>query len=242
MSFFSKLEKIIFYYLEFFFQNKTLINEGIEILKNWKKTDEKFMETLKRVYAEFARELQKAPNQRIMDIAPGVFDEKLSNLLLERIGMEGLRQLCIYILDNVRWPVSIDGINNYLCLKPFPPHLVFFIYGFLYFLELPDFRDRRLFISFWEYQARTRRGVDEQYTLQFFNPFIKQGITTKDEIRQLCISDWLRWQEAPEDSPYYGAPLGATIWYFEYKWESVEKKLQDEWRKRTGKEPKEWGL
>ncbi len=220
------------------------IEKGIELLKKWNGSEKvvKFRKDLAEIYRRMEKMKKIEPNQREFDIALGFYDEQLVQVLLDEIKIDGLRRLMIYLLDNDDRYNSEENADNYENHKPFPFYLIYFVYGILYFSDIKDLRDRALFESFWEHQARIRRGLDEQYTRKFLDPFIDAGVTTVNEIQELCIKDWHRWQNSSKDLPYYGAPLGPSTWYFpNYSWGVVQRKLEEEWRKITGKEPKKWG-
>jgi len=232
------------YNWKIFFRDRT-IERGIELLRSCTggKEIKNFYELISDIYRSLEEKKKIKPSERISSIAPGFFDQDLFQRLLDNIGIDGLRKLMIFILDNDDRYNLKENVHNYVKHKPFPSYLIYFVYGILFFSDLKGLRNRKLFESFWEHQSRIRYGLDEQFAEKFLDPFIEDGITTIQEIRELCIKDWLRWQRAPEDSPYYGAPLGPSIWYFPgySTWGNIVKKLEQKWREETGKEPKKWG-
>ena len=221
------------------------IENALEVLLNWQTDNpEKIKRFIKHFYDYIEYEKTRSPNRRVTYIVPSLSSIDNYGELLEVLnkilgGQQGVENLIIYLLQNDHHYENSDTLTNYRNFKPFPSYLVLFAY--LLLCILPK-RSRRLFDIFWEYQAKTFPGIYEQSAKEFLEPFIAEGITTEREIQELLIKDWLRWQRAPKDSPYYGAALGPAAWYFpNYSWSQEEKKLEEEWRKQTGKEPKKWG-
>lgn len=235
-----------------FFSSKTqgklkeILHKGVNILVNWPQDDEGGkMRMIKRFYSNIVEERSKKQTERYDPIYPKLTDieqqEVLFNTLKNELGDDGLRELIIYLLDNDNRYVNKDDLNNYKSHAPYPSYLIEFAYILLYILPV-GFRNRKMFDSFWEHQAKIRPGLDEQFAKGFIKPFVVEGIITNEEIKELLIKDWLRWQRAPKNSLYYGASIGPSIWYVEnYQWSNVVIRLENMWRRDTGKEPKKWG-
>lgn len=212
------------------------ILKGIDILKNWKMSNEantrKFIEKFYRLL-DMMRKLE--PQRRDDAIFPqGAYIDNYKEL-----GTQGLQGLIIYILENDHRYFNVETIDNYKKCKPFPSYIIYYIYTILA-CSPEKLINRKVFEAFWEHQSKLSGGIDEQCSRHYLEQFIKAGITAEQEIRDLLIRDWYRWQEAPANSPYYPPAIGITSWYFQYRWGSVEKRLQQEWREKTGKEPKRW--
>ena len=218
------------------------IEHALVLLKNWKTNDpSKIKRFIKHFYDYTGYEKNRSLNRRVTYIIPDSTsidnrEELLENLYNMLDGQEGVENLITYLLENDRHYENTDTLTNYADYKPYPSYLIKFAYLLIHILPK---RSRRLFDTFWDYQSKTFPGIYEQSARAYVDSFIKEGITTEKEIQDLLIRDWVRWQEVHEDSPYYGPAIGIATWYFpNYGWFTVEKKLQNEWRQKTGREPK----
>lgn len=225
-----------------FQKNNTDFKKAFEILLNWETIDEKRMERfVSHFYARKEYEGKQKSERRWTIICPdgSSIDNRndLLNILLKELGEKGVEDLIIYLLENDRRYENTDTIENYKTYKPYPSYFIEFAYLLIYILPK---RSKRIFEAFWEHQAKVRPGVYVDCAEMYFDLFIAEKITTSEQMRQLLIRDWWRWQE--KGYPYYGASIGIATWYFPLsKWDQAERKLEDEWRQKTGEEPKKWG-
>ena len=230
------------------------LQKAFSILLDWKTNNSSYVELFRKKFYNWVNYLRKWPNDRKSDsISPRftVIDnhQELFDTLLNEFGKEGVEDLIIYLLEHDNRYENTDTVENYKTYKPYPSYFIQFAYLLIFILP-KGFRTRRLFEVFWEHQAKIFPGIDEQFARNFLDPFIEEKIITIEEIQKLLIRDWWRWQEAPKNSLYYGASIGPSIWYFrdvenggsnKMNWELVEKRLEKEWKDKTGKEPKKWG-
>lgn len=221
--------------------NNTLnLPKALNILLNWQTNDPKKMERfITSFYSWTIPQRSKKLTKRFSYIVPDVMSidnyQDLLEVLLRELRKEGLEKLIIYLLENDRCYENTDTIENYKTYKPYPSYFIKFAY---LFISVWPKKSRRLFEAFWEYQAKVRPGIYVDCSRKYLDPFIEQGITTKQEIQQLLIRDWHRWQE--QGDPYYGASVGISTWYFDTYdgWDKIQCRLETEWREKYGKEPK----
>lgn len=223
-------------------KNSLDLEKAFKILLNWRTIDEKGMERLiAHFYASKEYGSKQKPERGWTIICPdGCYIDNcigLLGVLLKEFEEEGVEDLIIYLLENDHRLENTDTIENYKTYKPYPSYFIEYAYLLIYRLHR---RSRRIFEAFWEHQAKVRPGVYVDCARMYFDLFIAEKITTRDEIKQLLIRDWWRWQE--KGYPYYGAAIGIATWYFPLpRWDQTERQLEAEWEKRTGKKPKKWG-
>jgi hypothetical protein len=236
-------------------QKKLDLHKAFDILLGWKTIDPEKLDNFVGDFYRWRliRNRKKDSPRREDPIFPNLVSldnhQELLDTLLNEFGKEGVEEIIIYLLENDHRYENTDTIENYKTYKPYPSYFIQFAYLLIFILP-KGFRTRRLFEVFWEHQAKIFPGIEEQSARNFFDPFIQENLTTVEEIRELLVRDWWRWQDSQSKSPYYGASIGLSTWYFrdvengsggKINWETMEKRLEQEWREKTGKEPKKWG-
>ena len=225
------------------------IEKSIEILKNWiPNHPDEYKYFIRNIYFKLEkarhqlREGKKEKFDHPIHVAGGLDTrEELIEFLVEEIGENGTEELIIYLLENDHSLTNTDTFKNYQNFKPYPSYLVYYAYILMFDYpkgSTPSFiYTCRLFDIFWEYQAKRRPGIDFGLTEYFLRPFIDSGAITLEELQEIAVRDWYRWQE--HGSPYYG-----PCHYFCYQmyprpdWFKKEKELESEWLEKTGKKAK----
>lgn len=169
------------------------ITKGIKMLLDWG-SDEAggSMKAINRFYSILQEERTKKQIDRNDPIGGyGIYlenCEKMFSTILDQLGSAGLVEFLVYLFDNDNRYNNTDTILNYKEFKPYPSYIIIFAYTLIAMLP-KGLRTRKLFNSFWEHQAKIRPGLDEQFAKAYIKPFIEEGITTKEEIRNLLIRD-----------------------------------------------------
>ncbi|MBL4694702.1 hypothetical protein JKY72_05010 [Candidatus Gracilibacteria bacterium] len=170
--------------------------------------------------------------------------EALIKILVSEIGEKGLEELVVFLLENDNSLNNTDTFENYQDFKPYPSYLVYFAYILIF--DSPkgvtpkSIYTRKLFDIFWEHQSKLKPGLYVDSAKHFIQPFIDNGAVTLEELREIAVKDWYRWQE--KGYPYYGPNHGYLYFMHGFDaWLKKEEELKEEWFKRTEKKAKEEG-
>ncbi len=217
------------------------LQKAFSILLDWKTNNSSYVELFRKKFYNWVNYLRKWPNDRKSDsISPRftVIDnhQELFDTLLNEFGKEGVEDLIIYLLEHDNRYENTDTVENYKTYKPYPSYFIQFAYLLIFILP-KGFRTRRLFEVFWEHQERIGRGVDELYVRRYFDPFIDEGVTSKEEIQALIIKQWQKWQSSGEADSRISPWLIVTYYGFD-EWKKVEKQLVEDWYRKYKKQPR----
>ena len=217
------------------------LQKAFDILLNWKTNNPKYIELFREKFYNWVNYLRKWPKGRKSDmIRPRIVvidnHQELLDLLIHEFGQKGVEDLVVYLLEHDNRYENTDTIENYKTYKPYPSYFVQFAYLLIFILP-KGFRTRRLFEVFWEHQAKIGHGIDELYVRKYFDAFISEGITSREEIQKLIIKEWINWQD--EEESHNGiSPWLIIAYYGINEWKEVEKQLEEELCRKYKKQMK----